>query len=81
VPPQGWDLLFGEANKRLTAGRGAIQHVLVLLTVPIVYPKIPMSESMLSGLSCEWPGCLRAGAGDACHTGRQGQDQNMCLVS
>lgn len=59
VPPQGWDLLFGEANKRLTAGRGAIQHVLVLLTVPIVYPKIPLSESMLSTVSCECTGCLR----------------------
>lgn len=50
VPAPGWQLLFDEAARRLAAGRGCIQHLLVLLPVPIVYPKIPVSESLLASL-------------------------------
>lgn len=44
-------MLFNEVTRRLSsAPPGAIQHLMVLLPVPIVYPKIPVSESLLQAL-------------------------------
>eukprot|EP00879_Flechtneria_rotunda_P009341 GHRR01009780.1.p1 GENE.GHRR01009780.1~~GHRR01009780.1.p1 ORF type:complete len:646 (+),score=209.66 GHRR01009780.1:188-2125(+) len=51
LPPPAWDMLLHEVTRRLDARPGAIQHLLVLLPVPIVYPKIPVSESILSSMS------------------------------
>eukprot|EP00882_Tetradesmus_deserticola_P007081 GHRQ01007454.1.p1 GENE.GHRQ01007454.1~~GHRQ01007454.1.p1 ORF type:complete len:673 (+),score=308.38 GHRQ01007454.1:542-2560(+) len=50
VPAAGWELMFNDVARRLAAGRGAVSHLLVLLPVPIVYPKIPVSESLLASL-------------------------------
>lgn len=51
LPPQAWDTLFREVERRLAAGRGAVQHLVVLLPVPIVYPKIPVTETALAAIS------------------------------
>jgi hypothetical protein len=51
LPPAAWDTLFQEVQQRLSARPGAIRHLLVLLPVPIVYPKIPVSESLLHGVA------------------------------
>lgn len=38
LPPGGWDMLFGEVTRRLAARPpGTVNHLLVLLPVPIVY--------------------------------------------
>jgi hypothetical protein len=50
VPAAGWELMFNDVARRLASARGAVQHLLVLLPVPIVYPKIPVSESLLASL-------------------------------
>lgn len=51
LPPQAWDTLFREVERRLAASRGAVQHLVVLLPVPIVYPKIPVTETALAAIS------------------------------
>jgi hypothetical protein len=48
--------MFDEVNKRLAAAQGSVRHLLVLLPVPIVYPRIPVSEGMLASMSGR--GCL-----------------------
>lgn len=53
LPPQAWDVLFREVERRLAARPGAVQHLIVLLPVPIVYPKIPVSETVLGAISSE----------------------------
>jgi len=51
VPPAAWDMLMREVERRVAARPGAVQHVIVLLPVPIVYPKIPVTESVLASIS------------------------------
>lgn len=53
VPTASWDMLIADVNSRLAARPGAVQHMLVLLPVPIVYPKIPVSEKALAGIAGE----------------------------
>lgn len=53
LPPPAWDVLFREVERRLAARPGAVQHLIVLLPVPIVYPKIPVTETMLGAISSE----------------------------
>lgn len=55
LPPQAWDVLLREVERRLAARPGAVQHLVVLLPVPIVYPKIPVTETMLSAISSALP--------------------------
>jgi len=50
VPQGGWDLMFNELQRRLER-HPYIQHILVVLTVPIVYPKIPLAEGLMGGIS------------------------------
>lgn len=38
-------------RSRIAASRGAVRHLLVLLPIPIAYPKIPVSESVVAGIS------------------------------
>jgi hypothetical protein len=45
--------MFNELQRRLEANP-YIQHILVVLTVPIVYPKIPLCEGLMGGISSEW---------------------------
>lgn len=51
LPPPAWDVLLREVERRLAARPGAVQHLIVLLPVPIVYPKIPVTETMLGAIS------------------------------
>jgi len=47
-------MLMREVEGRLAARPGAVQHVIVLLPVPIVYPKIPVTESVLASISSKF---------------------------
>jgi hypothetical protein len=62
LPPKAWDLVLSEVEHRLAVRPGAVQHLLVLLPVPIVYPKIPVSETVLGAISSEQAeaGCIAA---------------------
>lgn len=51
LPPAAWDVLLREVERRLAARPGAVQHLIVLLPVPIVYPKIPVTETVLGAIS------------------------------
>ena len=44
--------MFSELQRRLERNP-YIQHILVVLTVPIVYPKIPLAEGLMGGISSE----------------------------
>jgi hypothetical protein len=55
LPPLAWDVLLREVERRLAARPGAVQHLIVLLPVPIVYPKIPVTETMLGAISSTLP--------------------------
>ncbi len=45
--------------RRITTARGTVRHLVVLLPVPILYPKLPVAESVVAGIS----GALRFGFG------------------
>lgn len=44
-------MLMKEVDRRLAASHGGVKHLVVLLPVPIVYPKIPVTESVLAAIS------------------------------
>lgn len=58
IPNGSWEQLFADLHRRLDANP-AVRHLLVVLTVPIVYPKIPFSESVLGGISGVYYGWRR----------------------
>lgn len=45
--PQTYDDIFNRANKELAASNGAIQHLILLLGVPIAYPRLQWLENIL----------------------------------
>jgi hypothetical protein len=46
-------MLLADVTRRVEASQGAVRHLVVLLPVPIVYPKIPASEALLAAVSSE----------------------------
>jgi hypothetical protein len=58
LPPKAWDMVMAEVERRLAVRPGAVQHLVVLLPVPIVYPKIPVTETVLGAISSEQTVCV-----------------------
>ncbi|RMD44703.1 hypothetical protein DV735_g431, partial [Chaetothyriales sp. CBS 134920] len=46
--PETYDLIFNRLRSELTAARGEIKHVILLLGVPIAYPRLAWLENILS---------------------------------
>ncbi|ETI21991.1 hypothetical protein G647_06061 [Cladophialophora carrionii CBS 160.54] len=46
--PDTYDLIFGRLEKEFTAARGEIKHLILLLGVPIAYPRLAWLENILS---------------------------------
>ena len=46
--PDTYDEIFSRLNSEITASHGDIKHLIVLLSVPIVYPRLPWLENILS---------------------------------
>ncbi|EFW23328.1 hypothetical protein D8B26_006821 [Coccidioides posadasii str. Silveira] len=46
--PETYDLIFDRLEKELSAANGEIKHVIVLLGVPIAYPRLAWLENIIS---------------------------------
>ncbi|KXL48116.1 hypothetical protein M433DRAFT_142140 [Acidomyces richmondensis BFW] len=45
--PETYDLIFTRASKEISASKGAIKHLILLLGVPIAYPRLQWLENIL----------------------------------
>jgi len=45
--PETYDLIFTRASKEIAASKGAIKHLVLLLGVPIAYPRLQWLENIL----------------------------------
>ena len=45
--PETYDLIFGHAARQISASKGAIKHLILLLGVPIAYPRLQWLENIL----------------------------------
>ncbi|QIX01712.1 hypothetical protein AMS68_007229 [Peltaster fructicola] len=46
--PETYDMLFRHAEEKLVASNGAIKHLILLLGIPIAYPRLQWLENILS---------------------------------